>query len=74
MPLLFGGHNLPPLVEIGLTDLPKSGGAMTPPAPPGTTGLEAVEVLRFYASLYIAQCELDRQFHFPRLPYKDLTG
>ena len=36
---LFGGHNLPPLVEIGLTDLPKIGGAMAPPAPPGTTGL-----------------------------------
>ena len=30
MPVLLGGHNLPPapLVEIGLTDLPKSGGAM----------------------------------------------
>jgi hypothetical protein len=28
------------LVEIGLTDLPKNGGAMAPPAPPGTTGLE----------------------------------
>ena len=27
MPVLFGGHNLPPLVEIGLTDLPKSGSA-----------------------------------------------
>ena len=26
MPVLFGGHNLPHLVEIGLTDLPKSGG------------------------------------------------
>ena len=37
--LLFGGHNLPPLDEIGLTDLPKIGGAMEPPAPPGTTGL-----------------------------------
>ena len=35
MPVLFGGHNLPPLVEIGLTDLPKSGGA----TPPGTTPL-----------------------------------
>ena len=34
VPVLFGGHNLPHLVEIGLTDLPKS-----PPAPPGTTGL-----------------------------------
>ena len=40
VPVLFGGHNLPPLVEIGLTDLPKSGGAMAPPAPPGTTGLQ----------------------------------
>ena len=39
VPVLFGGHNLPPLVEIGLTDLPKFGGAMAPPAPPGTTGL-----------------------------------
>ena len=39
VPVLFGGHNLTPLVEIGLTDLPKSGGDMAPPAPPGTTGL-----------------------------------
>ena len=39
MPLIFGGHNLPPLVEIGLTDLPKSGDAMTPPVPSGTTSL-----------------------------------
>ena len=28
-----------PLVEIGLTDLPKSGCAMAQPAHPGTTGL-----------------------------------
>ena len=27
VPVLFGGHNLPPMVEIGLTDLPKSGSA-----------------------------------------------
>ena len=27
VPVIFGGHNLPPLVEIGLLDLPKSGGA-----------------------------------------------
>ena len=27
VPVLFGGHNLFPLVEIGLTDLPKTGGA-----------------------------------------------
>ena len=26
-----GGHNLPPLVEIGLTDLQKSGGAIGNP-------------------------------------------
>ena len=36
---LFGGNNLPPLVEIVLTDLQKSGGAMAPLAPTGTTGL-----------------------------------
>ena len=30
---------MPPLVEIGLTDLPKSGGARAPPAPPLATGL-----------------------------------
>jgi hypothetical protein len=39
VPVLFSGHKLPPLVEIGLTDLPKFGGAMAPLAPPGTTGL-----------------------------------
>ena len=39
IPVLFGGHNLSPLVEIQLTDLQKSGGAMKPPVPPGTTGL-----------------------------------
>ena len=36
---IFGGHNLPPFVERGLTNVPKSGGAM---APPGTTGLFSV--------------------------------
>ena len=35
----LAGTTAPPLVEIGLTDLPKSGGAMTAPAPLGTTGL-----------------------------------
>ena len=29
VPVLFVGHNLLPLVEIVLTDLPKSGGAIT---------------------------------------------
>ena len=31
VPVLFGGYNLALLVEIGLTDLPKSGDAMTFP-------------------------------------------
>ena len=31
VPVLFVGDNLPPLVEIGLSDLPKSGGAIAPP-------------------------------------------
>ena len=43
VPVLFGGHNLSPLVEIGLTDLPKSGGA-----PPGTTGLLSSELFLYY--------------------------
>ena len=37
--VLFSGHNLPLLVENGLTDLLKSVGPMAPPAPPGTTPL-----------------------------------
>ena len=35
----LGGDNVPPLVEIGLTDLPKSGVARAPPGPPLVTGL-----------------------------------
>ena len=34
--VVLDGDNVSPLVEIGLTDLPKSGSAM---APPGTTPL-----------------------------------
>ena len=37
VPISFGGHNLTSLVEIRFTDLPKSGGAMAPPALPETT-------------------------------------
>ena len=37
--VILGGDNVPPLVEIGLTDLSKSGGAQAPPAPPLATGL-----------------------------------
>ena len=35
--LVLGGDNVSPLVEIGLTDLPKTGGG--PPAPPLATAL-----------------------------------
>ena len=35
------GDNVPPLVEIGLADLIKSGGARAPPAPPLATGLRS---------------------------------
>ena len=37
--VILGGDNVPSLVEIGLADLPKSGGAQAPPAPPLATGL-----------------------------------
>ena len=37
--IVLDGNNVPPLVEIGLTDLSKSGGAQAPPAPPLATGL-----------------------------------
>ena len=38
--VVMGGDNVPPLVEIGLTDPPKSGGAAAPPASPFGTCLE----------------------------------
>ena len=37
--IVLGGENVPPLVEIGLTDLPKTGGAKALPAPPLATAL-----------------------------------
>ena len=33
VPVLFGRHNLPSPVGIGLTDLPNIGGALAPPVP-----------------------------------------
>ena len=45
--VLYGGHNMPPLVEIGLIDLPKSGRVMASPSPSGTTGLEVSETFTF---------------------------
>ena len=37
--VVLGGDNVPPLVGIGLTGLPKTGGAHAAPAPPLATGL-----------------------------------
>ena len=39
--IVLGGDNVPSLVEIGLTDLPKSGGAR---APPLATGLRNINI------------------------------
>ena len=43
--VVLGGDNVPPLVDIGLTDLSKTGGARAPPAPPLATGLLYHEIL-----------------------------
>ena len=48
VPVLFGGHNLPPLVEIGLTDLLNFGVPWHPRHPKGMTGLQIKEL---YVSL-----------------------
>ena len=40
--VVLGGDNVPPLVEIGLTDLPKTGGAYAPPASPLPTCLRSM--------------------------------
>ena len=40
VPLVKGGQNLPPMVGIGLTNLPNiGGGAVSPPPPPGPASL-----------------------------------
>ena len=46
--VVLGGDNVPPLVEIGLADLPKSGGARAPLAPPLATGLYLRVALLFF--------------------------
>ena len=48
--VVLGGDNVSPLVEIGLTDLPKTGGALVPPAPPLATAL-----LLFLVTLLMGQ-------------------
>ena len=52
VPGLFDGHNLSPLVEKGLTDLPKSGDAMAPPSP----------LLRSYLLRVIYSCHYEHCF------------
>ena len=49
--VLLGGDNVPPLVEIGLTDLPKSGGGTCPPTPPLATGLLLSEKMRQFQKI-----------------------
>ena len=51
--VVLGGDNVPPLVEIGLTDLPKTGG-LKPPQPP---------------RLQQACCMIQRLSFFPVFPY-----
>ena len=45
-----------PLVVIGLTDLPKSGGAMAPPAPTG------LKLKLEYIRLFIQKTRVNNQF------------
>ena len=44
----IGGHNLTPLVEIGLTDLPKPGWAISHPANPSPTPLCCLREMQFF--------------------------
>ena len=48
VPVLYGGHNLPPLVEIRLTDLPKFGGG-TPDTPRDDRPVYLTIIVRSYA-------------------------
>ena len=56
--VVFGGHNLSPLVEIGLTDLPKSGGAITPPGTPRDDRPAFIVKLCAWSSLHFLNCNL----------------
>ena len=47
--VLFGGHNLPRLVEIELTDLKKSVVAIVPPASPGSWKWQVLLTCRVYS-------------------------
>ena len=52
LPVVFGGHNLPLLVEIGLTDLLKSGGCHGS-TPIVTTGLYYAHTILFFLNHFI---------------------
>ena len=47
--IVLGGDNVPPLVEIELTDLKKSGAARAPPAPPLATGLQGIKKMNEFS-------------------------
>ena len=48
---------MPPLVEIGLTELQNSGGAKVPPAPPLTTALVRVAFVLIFAVVQLCTAE-----------------
>ena len=49
--VILGGDNVPPLVEIGLTDLPKSGGGTAPP--PGPSHLRRACLILWHSQLIV---------------------
>ena len=57
------GHNLPLLIEIGLIDLQKSGGAMVPLAPSGTNNEIKGNFLEIYESTYLHSMICNLEFH-----------
>jgi hypothetical protein len=53
--VVLGGDNVPPLVEIGLTDLTKTGGAKAPQAPPGDGPVWVVSLEIICSCLILSQ-------------------
>ena len=63
--VVLGGDNVPPLVEIGLADLPKSvGGGTGPPGPPTCDG---PAYLDFSNKLLTTNKRLETNFHNGRV-------
>ena len=65
VPVLLGGHNLPPIVEIGLTDLPKSGGA--PPGPGDDRLGSFVGLAHYFLDFWCHFCVFDNHICYFRL-------